>query len=185
MNVQLKSGYQTPREIRETERIRSVGLKQPHRKPIVSLDGDIIAKSDDPRLESALGRFCLRPSAMYPHGLGEHCYEAGVKYREIVRESRHAAGFDSCAGWMEGQSAYETPTNEQLRAKRDVAEKKERQSNEVLIATMPGLDRAMKRLCIDEFDPPYREWEKLVHGLSNLAIEYRIAKSFHDDELSA
>jgi len=140
---------QTPRELAAQEDAMRVALGQPHR------NGRI-----DPKLESALGRFC---DAI---GLGEHCYGAGVDYRNIVIESLRAQGLPFI-GWAPGDSGYANTslTDAQRAAMVRIARKREDDADAILIAIMPRLKGAMKDLCYRELDPIAKNHGILRRGL--------------------
>lgn len=164
------SGYQTPRELETHENNMSVAIAQPHRRG-----------SQDPRLESALGRFCIKPRSIYENGLGDHCYSAGVRYREIKIEARQARGIPGGQGWgpaAEGQGQ----DDQAIIARKEVAELNESKSDDAIrfhrrLYSQHGID-AMVRLCVDERDPPPEEDGLLIRLLSRLAILYGMAPRY-------
>lgn len=162
------SGYQTPAEIAASEANRAVVLSQPHRMPIYDAFGRVIARADDKRLESALGRFC----AMHkPRPLGDHCYQSGLRYGEIVREYKNAMGFDT-PGRGSGDFDYLILTGPQVQARKELAIMRKREADEILMALMPRLPRAMEKLCYDEFTPSIYDEALIIDGLVLLARKY-------------
>jgi hypothetical protein len=166
-----RSGYQTPAEIAETAAIMATALSQPHRRPLSGHEGSggyEAAKNDDRRLESVLGRFCANHK---PRPLGDHCYQAGIRYAEIVREYKNAMGFD-VPGWGPSDNGYLTMTPAQIAARKELAIMRKRGADEVLLALMPRLPRVMEKLCFDELEPsPYDE-ALIIDGLVLLARKF-------------
>lgn len=148
-------------DARERAETMSVALAQPHRKG-----------SEDPRRATALGRFCAdhRPVA-----LGNHCWLAGVRYAEIVREAKNAQGF-AVHGWAPGDGGYEILDDRQLEARKELSLMRLREAEATLRAIMPRLPGAMERLTYDELDPSPYDAGVLVHGLVALAIEWGFLK---------
>ena len=126
----------TPAEQREQEEVMAVALAQPHRQG-----------NQDPRLESALGRLCAA------HRLGDHCYRAGVEYRNIVLESLRAQGLP-VLGWAPGSNGYDAMDPEQLMARKELARRRERDADLILIGLGPRLPRIMADLCYRDYDQP-------------------------------
>jgi hypothetical protein len=163
-----RSGYQTPAEIAEAQANMATALSQPHRQAIFDASGGVVAKSDDKRLESSLGRFC---ATRKPRPLGDHCYQAGIRYAEIVREYKNAMGFD-VPGWGPSDNGYLTMTPAQIAARKELAIMRKRGADEVLLALMPRLPRVMEKLCFDELEPsPYDE-ALIIDGLVLLARKF-------------
>lgn len=162
------SGYQTPRELEAHAENMAVVIAQPHRQPVYDSGGVVIASGEDRRLEGVFGRFC---AGHKPRPLGDHCYYAGLRYAEIVREYKNAMGFD-VAGWAPSDLGYATLTEAQVAARKDLAVIRKREADEVLFALMPRLPARMERLCFDELQPsPYDE-ALLVDGLVLLARKF-------------
>jgi hypothetical protein len=132
----------------------SIALNQPHRRG-----------NDDKRLSDAFGRFCLNHK---PRPLGDHCYHAGNRYAEIVREAKNALGLTVIA-WSPSDGGYMSLTPDEIQARRDLALSRKREADEVLRAIMPRLPGALERLVYDLTEPnPYDEGI-LAHGLDRLA----------------
>lgn len=159
------SGYQTPAEIAATEETMRTALSQPHRTAFaVDMPAWVAARQNKP-LGTALGRFCL----CRKYRLGEHIYLAGERYGEIVREYKNAMGFD-VYGWARIDGAY--PTEAEMAARRDLAIRRKREVDEILLALMSRLPQAMERLCFDELEPSHYDEALIIDGLSLLAREF-------------
>lgn len=142
----------TPAEEREQAEAMEVGLAQPHRNG-----------SSDPKLESALGRFCAQQR------LGEHCYTAGIEYRNVVREALNAQGLP-VIGWAPSDDVgYLKLTEEQIAAKVVLARKREKDANAILFRLSPRLPSCMRALCYQEIDQAWGATDELVGGLVALA----------------
>jgi hypothetical protein len=144
---------------RERADILSVALAQPHRRG-----------NDDPKLSTALGRFC----AAHEPRLGIHCWLAGIRYAEIVREAKKAQGF-YVHGWSPKEGGGEL-SEEELEARKDLALIRLREGQSVLRTIMPRLPSAMERLVYDELEPSPYDRGVLVAGLVNLALEWGYLK---------
>src|SRR6185437_2443761 len=130
------------------EEILSVAIWQPHRRG-----------SDDPRLESALGRFCLSA------GLSGDLYGAGVRYREIVMEARQALGLQT-PGWSAGRSGYTDGMDDEQAAIRARATRaRQDESDAVLKRIARRLPSEMKNLCVLEIDIKRGDFNILRAGL--------------------
>ncbi len=162
------SGYQTPAEIAATEANRAVALSQPHRVTFMDASGRVVAEKEDRRLESALGRFCVNHQ---PRALGDHCYQAGLRYGEVVREYKKAMGF-----YTPGRASRDfgdlAPTDEQTQARKDLAVIRKREADQILIDLMPRLPMTMEKLCYDEFPPSIYDEALIIDGLVLLARKY-------------
>lgn len=143
----------------------SVGLAQPHRRG-----------SDDTRLGTPLGRFCAAPRGAGSVPLGDHCWHAGERYAEIVRDAKTAQGFD-VHGWAPSDNAVFSLTPEQIEARRDLAVSRLREADAVLRAAVPRLPRIMERLCYDQLEPGPYDGDAIIHGLVLLAIEWGLLKA--------
>ena len=141
----------TPQQERNFRRNRETVKRQPHRNG-----------SDDPKLESALGRFCQR------HHLGEHCYVAGVEYGNIVRESIKALGLPTL-GFTPGRTNGDgEPDHSALRARKELARQRELDANDILVSH--GCTAGtMKMLCYEERDIIGASEKGLYRGLAALA----------------
>jgi hypothetical protein len=121
----------------------------------------------DPKLESALGRLCALHK---PYALGEHLYEAGLQYRNIVREHLNAWGF-RVHGWGPSDRGYTEQTDQAARARRDLADKRLAAADKVLNALAPRhpgvVPKLMVGLCYDGFHP--QQVDILRRGLMALS----------------
>ena len=151
------SGWRPPAEIKDEADVLSVALAQPHRRPVGGLGDNSKGMIPDPRserLESVLWRFCAN---WKPRPLGDHCYQAGVRYAEIVREYKNRMGFN-VSGWSPSDRGYEELTDEQLQAKKELAKKRKAEADCVLIAIIPRAPRVAEWACYDEREvSPYDE----------------------------
>ena len=113
----------------------SVALWQPHRRG-----------NDDPRLESALGRFCV--SAAIPG----HLYAAGVTYRDVVLEARQAMGLGN-PGWSAGTSGYaEGQTDKQIADRVAKTRARQDEADAILRRIKFILPSKMRSMCVLELD---------------------------------
>lgn len=128
----------------------AVALHQPHRKG-----------SDDPRLESPLGRFCV--SAVPP--IPSHSYNAGVRYREIVLEARQAMGLPN-PGWSAGGNGYSDGMDDAQIAKRvrDSRANQDR-ADATLKRIHLRLPRSMRDMCVLEIEHNQEDSTILRAGL--------------------
>ena len=152
------SGWRPPSEVREEADTLSVALAQPHRRPLNGVDDISGGYKPDPRserLESVLGRFCAN---WKPRPLGDHCYQAGLRYAEIIRDYKLAMGFN-VIGWAKTDMAYECLTDEQLQARKELAIKRKREADgELVVKVMPRAPRVAEWACYDEREvSPYDE----------------------------
>jgi len=135
--------------------------------------------SDDPRLSTPLGRFCASPHGSLPR-LGDHCYQAGERYAEIVRDARNAQGFH-VDGWSPSDNAAFSLTPAQMSARKDLAIIRRRYADNILKAVISRLPWAMERLCYHQLEPsPYDEGA-IINGLVALAVEWGMLKSANRD----
>lgn len=111
----------------------------------------------DPKLESALGRFCAYHQ---PYALGEHLYEAGLQYRNVIRDQLNAWGF-RVHGWCPSDRGYTEQSEEAARARRDLAEKRRRAADKILDTLDPRhpgiVPKLMARLCYDDRDSEHSD----------------------------
>lgn len=122
--------------------------------------------SDDPRLESPLGRLCVLL------GLSSDLYGAGVRYREIVLEARQAMGLPN-PGWSAGKSGFtDGMDDKQVAERREKADKSQDESDAVLMRIARGLPSLMKNLCVFEIDAIRSDHRHLVDGLIELQALY-------------
>ncbi len=148
----------------EAERYREnmqQAAQQPHRRDF--------RDPLDPRLESALGRFCVR------HRLRGELYDAGNEWAEIRRSWNAAKGVPSevrLGGGGSGQGPSDATVARWGRILTDIDEA----LYEVNAATM----WAARRLCIDDVAPS-REFEPYaIRGLSVVAVALgRVEPSIH------
>ena len=68
----------------------AVAVAQPHRANVFDARGNVVASSEDKRLGSALGRFCLRHR---PRPLAPWLQDAGEEYHDVVYRWKRAMGF--------------------------------------------------------------------------------------------
>lgn len=148
-------------EAREREETMATALAQPHRRG-----------SDDIRLSEPLGRFCAA------HKLRDECYNAGVRYAEIVGEAKTAQGFP-VPGWTPGDSGFEKLTEAQIFAKKELAVQRLKDVNGALIAVIARLPRAMERVCFDQLAPAPADEAIIAHGLYRLAVDFGMIRNFH------
>jgi len=154
----LVSGSRSPREEREQREAMAVALAQPHR-----------TGSDDRRLGTPLGRFCRRLR------LRDELYDAGEQYCEIVRQAKAAKGFN-VPGLAPGESDLGALTEEQIAAMREAAVLRLKKADEVLLAIMPRLPRAMERFAYDQLEPSLYDEDLIRHGLMKLAVSFGLLK---------
>jgi hypothetical protein len=176
----LAKAAEADRKRREEERaeVMSVALRQPHRGGSHNEPG-----SDDPKLSTALGRFCAN---FKPRPLGSHCYRAGSKYGEIIGEARTAQGF-SVPGWEPGDRGYwETCSKPNCdkrdprspiclcaaQARKELALMRLKEANALLTSIIAGMPWQMCRLCFDSIDPSPQEYAWLQKGLVKLSDEW-------------
>jgi hypothetical protein len=137
----------------------SVALAQPHRQG-----------SDDPRLESPLGRFCAS------RGLHGDLYRAGCRYREIVLEARQAMGMTN-SGWSGGRDSYGEEMDDEKAAERARDTRaKENESNDVLKRIALCLPSLMKNLCVLEIEHSINDYNHLLDGLVALNALYSVGR---------
>lgn len=160
--------YSDPRELPPTEQAKeraeniAVALAQPHRRG-----------SDDPRLGTALGRFCAAQR------LGDHCWLAGGRHLEIVQDAKLAMGFSIRSGGWGSDGGFQVMTDAELEARKELAMIRLRETDGVLRQVMPRLPAAMERLTYDDRDPSILDVGILVNGLAKLAIEWGFLKIYH------
>lgn len=145
----------------ERARAMSVVLAQPHRRG-----------SDDLRLSEPFGRFCAAQR------LGEHCWLAGVRYAEIIRQEKQARGF-GVYGWAPSDGGYDIAklTPEQIEAMREAAILRLTTANWILRGVMPRLPGSLERLVYEQLEPAIRDEAMLIHGLVALAIGWGMLKN--------
>lgn len=113
----------------------AVALHQPHR-----------LGSDDPRLESPLGRFCVFL------GLSGHLYRAGCDYRNVVLEARQAMGLPN-PGYSPGGSGYsEGQTDKQIADRVQKSRARQDQADSVLKRIHLRLPLCMRDMCVLEIE---------------------------------
>ena len=156
-------------EERERDETMAVALAQrarlwPVGAPTEDADGYAI-KPDDPRLWEPFGAWCLRQR------LSRSCYQAGAHYAEIIRQARNAYGLN-VPGWAPSDGAYADLTDEQLRARKDLAMQRKRDADAVLRAVMPSLPAALERACYDQREPSAYDEAMIAHGLVMLAEHF-------------
>ena len=126
----------------------SVALAQPHRQG-----------SDDPRLESPLGRFCVSAR------LSGHLFSAGVRYREIVLEARQAMGLSN-PGWSAGANGYTDGMDDKQILERV---QKSRENQDRADATLKRihlrLPKVMRDMCVLEIEHNQEDSSILQAGL--------------------
>lgn len=150
----------TPKEEADQREVMSVVLAQPHRRG---------ARNE--RLGTALGRFCVEHK---PHALGDHLFAAGERYGEIIRQFKNAMGFQ-VPGWAPSDGGYEILTDAQAQAKKELAIRRKKEAEEIIIAIIPRAPRALERLTFDDLPPsPYDEG-LIVACLVRLAQEWGLA----------
>ena len=160
-------------EAREREETMATALEQPHRQ---GGGGD--------RRTTAFGRFC---EDYKPVRLGDHCYFAGERYCEVVREEKNARGllvmggaprdpgyqiFEACPQLPCKFTCDAGRCQIRLKARLDLAIGRLKEDNEVLIAIMPRLPRALERLVYDQLEPSVYDFGILRDGLVLLAKKY-------------
>lgn len=161
----------TPAEERAQAEIMSVALRQPHR-----------CDEKDPRhpwLGTPLGRFCLRTWRGEDNAETRHmCHHAGNLYTKACYAVRLARGFNVEGVDTDGRgggAGLQDPTPQEIEAQkleRVALELDLRWANEVLIAVMPRLPRAMEALCCSVSDPSPYDGGILQAGLLRLAVHY-------------
>lgn len=144
-------------EAQERAEAVAVALAQPHRRG-----------SDNPKAGEPLHEFC----ALY--GLRRECYDAGIRYAEIVGEAKTAQGF-SVPGWTPGDSGYEQRTPEQIEARKELALIKLRNAEGVL-RIVQCRPTAMERLTFDQREPAQHDHDALRNGLWRLAVDFGLLK---------
>ena len=138
------------------EEVQATALSQPHRRG-----------SDDPRLESPLGRFCAI------HGFSSELFGAGVRYREIVLEARQALGLPN-PGYAPGKSGFtDGMDDKQIAERRERADKSQGESDATLKRIKLRLPSVMKNLCVLEIDHLSSDSSILRDGLLALLALYR------------
>lgn len=145
---------------RERAEALSVALAQPHRRG-----------NDNPRLATPLGRFCANHK---PRPLGDHCYQAGERYREIIEDAKIAQGF-TVHGWAPSDGGYQTMTQAQVEARKELALQRLREADQILKAIISRLPRALEKLAYDEIEPSPYDHGIIANGLINLANEWNLA----------
>ena len=130
-------------------------LKQPHR-----------AGSDNPRLGTALGRFCAAQR------LGDHCWHAGERYGEIIQDAKLAMGFSIRGGAWGADGGWQELTDAQLEARKELALARLKDAELMLRAIMPRLPAALDRLCYDDRDPSPYDHGIIIAALVKLASEW-------------
>jgi hypothetical protein len=153
----------------EREEMLHVALTQPHRKGFANASAEASkAGSSFSRLSEPLGRLCATPQPSTGRPLGDHCWQAGQRYAEIVKEFKTAWGFD-VEGWAPGSNGMEPFTPEQIEARKQLAISRKKEADEVLTRIIPRLPRAMERLCYDQLEPSIYDASAIVNGLVKLA----------------
>lgn len=153
-------------EARERAENIAVALRQPHRRG-----------SDDTRDGSALGRLCKS------RRLGDHCWHAGNKYLEIIIEARNALGLPILGGSWGLDGGFQSLTDEQLQARKELALSRRDEADGWLREVMPRLPGAMERLTYQDLEPSIRDHDMLVNGLVRLAVNWGYLRTFHSEAL--
>lgn len=165
---------QQEREDQQTEAERtevlSVALAQPHRRQYAANVSAEASKAGSAfaRLSEPLGRLCATPQPSTGRPLGDHCWQAGQRYAEIVKEFKTAWGFE-VGDWAPGSNGMEALTPEQIEARKQLAISRKKEADAVLTCIIPRLPRAMEKLCFDQLEPSPYDAGIIVNGLVNLA----------------
>ena len=118
--------------------------------------------SDDPRLCDPLGRFCAAQL------LGDHCRQAGVRYREVIEDDKIARGF-TVNGWAPSDRGYAGLTDEQIQARKELAIRRRAEADAILRGVMWRLPWVMERLVYEEQEPSPYDHGIIRHGLIALS----------------
>ena len=145
--------------IEAAERAENIAFvaSQPHRQG-----------SDDPRLSDPLGRFCA------VQRLGDHCRQAGVRYREVVEDDKIARGF-TVNGWAPSDRGYAGLTDQQIEARKELAIRRRHEADAILRSIMPRLPWAMERLVYEEQEPSPYDCGIIRHGLIALSDAWELS----------
>ena len=161
---------------RERAENMSVALQQRHRTVQVLSNGATIL-SDDKRRESALFWLCMSHK---PRPLGDHCYDAGIFYMELVRAMLNAEGHKQ-PGTNYNSEPEEMLTDEQLIAKKQVARQRKREADSVLIPIFDRLPSRLESLVCDNRYPPDNWHAVIARGLVALCEKYNfLPKNIRD-----
>jgi hypothetical protein len=171
-----RQGQSDKEEEAEIADVLSVAINQPHRK---GHSGAIYearrAGSAFTRLSEALGRFCASPHAPTGLPLGDHCWQAGQRYAEIVREYKTACGFD-IHGWAPSDRGFSSLTQEQIEARKELAIQRKAEADQILRSIKLRLPAVLERLCYDQLEPFACDSGIIIGGLVALALEFGMLK---------
>lgn len=144
-------------EAAERAEALSVALSHPHR-----------AGSDDPRLATPLGRFCAGLK------LGDHCRQAGERYREIIEDDKIARGFQ-VHGWAPSDRGYFGLTEAQLEARKELAIRRRREADEIARAVHSRAPWVMEKLVYEEMEPSPYDGSIIENVVVNLADAWKMS----------
>lgn len=148
------------REEMDREDALSVALWQPHRRG-----------NDDPRLESALGRFCVA------EGIPTQLYAAGVIYRDVVLEARQAMGLGN-PGWSAGTSGYtDGQTDKQIADRVAKTRARQDEADAILRRIKFILPSRMRSMCVLELEVNQEDRTILRAGLVALHALFGVGRN--------